>query len=85
MNKVEELIGQSLDPKMSGLVIAYIMSKGVDYLSSKVTPDDISKLKGVGNLPAELIQKVVETAVKISKECSIAEDIIPFITGCKYM
>lgn len=78
MEKVRTIIREEFDERTSAMVISYLMDKGTDFCS-KITEDDIRSLEGNGLMTAEFIQSMVRAASRIAKECSMFDDIVPYI------
>lgn len=78
MDKVREIIRKDFDWRMESMVVSYIIDKGVDFCS-KITDEEIKKIEGNGLMTADFLQSMIRTARRIARECSLYDDIIPFI------
>ena len=78
-DKVKQIINEEFDSRMSGAVVSYIISAGWDNLQ-KITDEDINKIKSNSDfMTDEYLQGLVRTAVKITKECNLLGEFIPYI------
>lgn len=77
-NKMYEIIRKNFDLRVDAMVISYLMSKGIEFCS-QIEEEDILNLDGNGLMTAEFVQDMVRTASIIAKECSLFDDIIPYI------
>ena len=83
-NKVAKIIREEFDTRVSMMVVQYILDKGVENLK-EVTEEEILKLEGNGLMTASFVQALVRTGVRISKECNMIDDFLPFIVTELYV
>lgn len=77
-DKVKQIINEEFDSRMSGAVVNYIISAGWENVKV-LTEEDILEEKGNGFISDEFCQALVRTAVKITNECNLTEEFIPYI------
>lgn len=83
-NKVVKIIREEFDARVSMMVVQYILDKGTENLS-KITEEEILKLEGNGLMTANFVQALVRTGMRISKECNMIDDFLPFIVTELYV
>lgn len=83
-NKVKKIIREEFDARVSMMVVQYILDKGTENLS-KITEEEILELEGNGLMTANFVQAFVRCAVRISKECNMIDDFLPFIVTELYV
>jgi hypothetical protein len=83
-NKVTKIIREEFDARVSMMVVQYILDKGTENLS-KITEEEILKLEGNGLMTANFVQALVRTGVRISKECNMIDDFLPYIVTELYV
>lgn len=79
--KVKHIISDGFDFRVRGMVVNYILYKGWETLS-RFSDEDIEK--EVENekcdlMTDEFLKALITTAVKITKECRMIDEFIPFI------
>ena len=82
--KVKRIIEEEFDARVSMMVVQYILDKGTENLQ-EITEEEILKLEGNGLMTAEFVQALVRTGVRISKECNMIDDFLPFIVKELYV
>lgn len=78
INNMYEIIKSNFDARCDAMVVAYLFDKGIEFCKS-ITDEDINSLEGNGLMTEEFVQSMVRTASIIAKECSLFDDIIPYI------
>ena len=79
-----EIIKSNFDARCDAMVIAYLFDKGIEFCKS-ITDEDINSLEGNGLMTKEFVQSMVRTASIIAKECSMFDDIIPYVADRFYV
>lgn len=82
--KVRNIIEEEFDSRVEMAVISYIFDHGIEKLS-KIKEEDILEIKGNGFMTDRFSQALVRAAGRICKECSIYDDILPFIINYLYV
>lgn len=77
-DKVKQIINEEFDSRMSGAVVSYIISAGWENVKV-LTEEDILEEKGNGFISDEFCQSLLRCAVKITNECNLFDDFIPYI------
>ena len=78
-DKVKQIINKEFDSRMAGAVVNYIISAGWEHIKD-MTEEEISKVKSETNIMTdEFVQGLLRTAIKITKECSLSDDFLPYI------
>ena len=77
-DKVKQIINEEFDSRMSGAVVNYIISVGWENVKV-LTEEDILEEKGNGFISDEFCQSLLRCAVKITNECSLIDDFLPYI------
>lgn len=77
-DKVKQIINKEFDSRMAGAVVHYIISAGWENVKA-LTEEDVLKEKGDAFISDEFCQALVRTAVKITNECNLTEEFIPYI------
>lgn len=83
-NKVAKIIREEFDTRVSMMVVQYVLDKGTENLK-EITEEEILKLEGNGLMTANFVQALVRTGVRISKECNMIDDFLPFIVTELYV
>ena len=84
INNMYEIIKSNFDARCDAMVIAYLFDKGIEFCKS-ITDEDINSLEGNGLMTEEFVQSMVKTASIIAKECSMFDDIIPYVADRFYV
>ena len=82
--KVRDIIEEEFDSRVEMAVISYIFDHGIEKLS-KIKEEDILEIKGNAFMTDRFCQALVRAAVRICKECSLYDDILPFIVNYLYV
>lgn len=83
-NKVAKIIREEFDTRVSMMVVQYVLDKGTENLK-EITEEEILKLEGNGLMTSNFVQALVRTGVRISKECNMIDDFLPFIVTELYV
>ena len=83
-NKVKQIIREEFDERVAMMVVQYILDTGTENLE-KLTEEEILKLEGNGLMTASFVQALVKTGVRISKECNMIDDFLPYIVTELYV
>lgn len=78
MNKMKLIIAKEFDTRLDTMIIMYLLEKGIDFVK-EIEDEEINKLDGIGIITKEVMQLMVRTSRKIARECSLFDDIIPYI------
>lgn len=84
MNKVYEIISNNFDLRCDAMVLSYLFDKGIEFCKS-ITKEDIDELEGNGLMTQEFVQDMVKTAAIIANDCSLFNDIIPYVVDRFYV
>ena len=77
-SNVWKIIREEFDTRCDAMVISYLMSKGIEFCE-KLTEEDIAKVEGNGLMTQDFVQSMIRCASRIAKECSLFDEILPFI------
>ena len=83
-NKVKQIIREEFDERVSMMVVQYILDKGTENLK-EITEEEILQVKGNGLMTDKFVQALVRTGVRISKECNMIDDFLPYIVTELYV
>ena len=77
-DKVAQIISQHFELQIAGVVLSYLFNVGIDNVK-QITDKTIDEMEGNGLMDQTFVQAIVRTARNIAEQCSLYEDIIPFI------
>ena len=83
-NKVKQIIREEFDERVALMVIQNILDKGTGNLE-KITEEKILRVKGNGLMTDGFVQALVRCSVRISKECNMIDDFLPYIVTELYV
>ena len=83
-NKVKQIIREEFDERVALMVIQNILDKGTENLE-KITEEEILQVKGNGLMTDGFVQALVRCSVRISKECNMIDDFLPYIVTELYV
>lgn len=84
--KVQKIIREDFDERLCVMVLSYTLGQlGLEQAAS-ITDEDIESLEGNAMMTRDFVQALARTARRIAKECSLTDDIIPYIiANCGFL
>lgn len=83
-NKVKKIIREEFDARVAMAVATYVIGKGTENLT-EITEEMIEEVKGNAFMTDMFVQALVRAGVRISKECDVIDDFLPYIVTELYV
>lgn len=77
-NKVYTIIEKEFDQRAGLAVIEYLCGVGIDRVK-EITDDEIEAIEGNVFMTQLFCQSMVRCARRIARECSFANDVVPYL------